>query len=111
MFRLHRGRQQRKSLCPAHSRVHPRLSNYNPFMGRLSCRYGHIASVEPCALQYLVTGNCALYVVLKQSFTTRISAPERRRKAAASNVRSPVLRVKPLVSIIIPESIASASNL
>ena len=41
--------------------------------------------------------------------TSTVSAPQRRRKAAASKVRPPVRRVKLLVSSTMPASSASAS--
>lgn len=42
--------------------------------------------------------------------TSVVSAPARRRKAAASKVRSPVRMVKFFVSSTMPESMASASQ-
>ena len=47
----------------------------------------------------------------KSFFTSPVSAPERRRKAAASKVRVPVRMVKFLVSSTMPASTASASIL
>ena len=46
----------------------------------------------------------------KSFFTRVVSAPLRRRNAAASNVRSPVRIVKFFVSSTMPESTASASK-
>ena len=48
--------------------------------------------------------------VCRSFLTSEVSAPARRRNAAASNVRSPVRTVKSFVSSMMPESIASAST-
>ena len=46
----------------------------------------------------------------KRRWTSAVSAPARRRKAAASKVRPPVRRVKCFVSSTMPASRASASS-
>ena len=49
--------------------------------------------------------------VCRSFFTSVVSAPERRSRAAASKVRSPVRMAKLLVSSTMPASRASASHL
>ena len=59
-------------------------------------------------MSYLVT--ISLRSFWNSRWTSAVSAPERRRKAAASKVRPPVRWVKCLVSSTMPASSAPASS-
>ena len=87
------------------------LGGRDSVAGGVQRRHRQIPAVQLALLDNVVPGDHGFQVPWNIRCTSEVSAPARRRYAAASQVRPPVRLVKFLVSSTMPASRASASHL